>query len=258
MGLAGNFQLLHSDWTPVKCEIVREALSATLDSEDGVEPALLDAHLAGCAACAAWYDQAARVDRLARIAPVTAPEVKTEDLAAQVLAQVTLPRQSRWRWALALALALDVVAVAQLILGVVALVVPLGTPIGDVIHMDHETAAFNLAFGVILLLVALNGRRAIIMIPVLAIFIVVHGAGSLIDLANGAVGPAHLATHLPIVAGLLLTVAISRNNRPDPGMDTAHTPEAASYAQTNQNQAGLAVPAHQSPPAPPAAYRRTA
>jgi predicted anti-sigma-YlaC factor YlaD len=241
----------------VKCEIVREALSATLDGEDpGVESAVLDAHLTGCPRCAAWYDQAARVDRLARIAPVTAPEVTSDEVAARVLAQVTLPRRRRGRWALALALVLDVVAMAQLILGMVALLVPLGTPLGDLIHMDHETAAFNLAFGVILLLVALNGRRATIMIPVLATFIVVHGTGSLIDLANGAIGIAHLATHLPILAGLILTVAISRHSRPDPGLDTAHTPEphpeATGYTLTDHSQTGP-----QSRPAPPAAYRKT-
>jgi predicted anti-sigma-YlaC factor YlaD len=245
----------------VKCESVREALSATLDSEDpGVEPALLDAHLAGCAACAAWYDQASRVDRLARIAPVTTPEVTAEDLAARVLAQVALPRRSHRRRALALALALNVVAVAQLVLGVVALFAPLGTPIGDLIHMDHETAAFNLAFGVILLLVALNGRHARTMVPVLATFIAVHGTGSLIDLANGTVGPAHLATHLPVIAGLILTAAIGINRRPDPGLDTAHTPDprsaATDQALTDQSEADPAAPSHKPRPAPPAAHRK--
>lgn len=260
---AGNFPPLRSDQTSVKCEIVREALSATLDGEDpGVASALLDAHLADCTACSTWYDQAARVDRLARITPVTTAAVTADDLAAQILAQVTLPHRSHRRRTLALALALNIVAVTQLLLGLLALVTPPGTPIGDMIHMDHETAAFNLAFGVILLLVALNGRRATIMIPVLATFILVHGTGSLIDLANGAVGLAHLATHLPIIAGLILTVAISINNRPDPGLDTAHTPETrtgtTSYAPTDQNQANPTTPSHQPRPAPPAAHRKTA
>lgn len=254
-GLAGNFRPPSGDLENVKCEIAREALSATLDGEDpGVESALLDAHLAGCAACTAWYEKAARVDRLSRIAPVAAPEVAVEDLVTRVLAQVALPRRSRWRRALTLAL--GVVAVAQLVIGVVTLFFPLGMAMGGMAHMDHETTAFNLAFGVILLLVTLNGHRARTMIPVLATFVGVHAIASMFDLAAGAVGLAHLATHLPIAVGLILVVAIGRNRRPDPGLGTANTPEPTGDAHTDLSRSGPAVSSHRPRPAPPAASRR--
>jgi predicted anti-sigma-YlaC factor YlaD len=128
---------------------------------------------------------------LARMAPVAASERAAEDLAARVLAEVTLPRRSRWRPALTRAM--GVVAVIQLALGVAALFGPVGMPVGDLIntHVDHEATAFNLAFGVILLLMAVNGRRASTMIPVLATFVGVHAIASLIDLVDGAVRPAH-------------------------------------------------------------------
>ncbi|HEY6425476.1 MAG TPA: zf-HC2 domain-containing protein [Pseudonocardiaceae bacterium] len=61
----------------VDCMQWREALSARLDGEDsGVEPGAIDAHLAICAACSGFVDDAARVTRLARMAVVTpAPDV---------------------------------------------------------------------------------------------------------------------------------------------------------------------------------------
>ncbi|MGH3843942.1 MAG: zf-HC2 domain-containing protein [Pseudonocardiaceae bacterium] len=49
------------------CIQCREALSAALDGEDeGAEPGAIDAHLATCAACGRFADEAARVTRLAR------------------------------------------------------------------------------------------------------------------------------------------------------------------------------------------------
>src|SRR6266511_2568191 len=51
------------------CDQYRESASARLDGEEpGLPDAALDAHLAGCRACAAWCAAAQRVTRLARIA----------------------------------------------------------------------------------------------------------------------------------------------------------------------------------------------
>jgi predicted anti-sigma-YlaC factor YlaD len=61
-------------------------------------------------------------------------------------------------------------------------------------HMDHESAAFNVALGVLLLSVALNTRRAVTRVPVLASFVGVLAIASVFDLADGAVALARLAT----------------------------------------------------------------
>jgi len=53
---------------PVDCAGCRAELSARLDGAD--DPRVLarvDAHLAGCPACARWLDDAAAVTRLARL-----------------------------------------------------------------------------------------------------------------------------------------------------------------------------------------------
>ena len=43
----------------MRCDDVHEALSARLDGEAATQPdALIDAHLAGCAACRAWLVRA--------------------------------------------------------------------------------------------------------------------------------------------------------------------------------------------------------
>lgn len=197
------------------CDIAREALSARLDGEEpGVDSGDVDRHLAGCAGCEAWYQRVAALDRLARIAPAEEPR---PDLGAVILAQVALPRRGRWRRLMIVALML--VALAQLAIGLASLFVPLGMPAGmDMsVHMDHETAAFNLAFGVILLLVGRNTRRAATQVPVLASFVAVLAVASVIDLADGNVDLARLVTHLPVVLGLVLTVALSRQPHIDSG-----------------------------------------
>lgn len=196
----------------MECDIAREALSARLDDEDAaavdVTPGDVDTHLAGCVACTAWYRRAAHLDRLVRVAPADEPG---PDPSGAVLSQVVLPRRGRWR--LPLAAALIAVAIAQLTIGMSSLFTPpWGLPTGMATsqHMEHESAAFNLAFGVVLLLVGLNTRRAATQVPVLASFVGVLAAASVFDLVDGAVDWARLATHLPVVVGLVLTLALSR------------------------------------------------
>jgi predicted anti-sigma-YlaC factor YlaD len=52
------------------CAACREAISALLDDEDpGIDPTLVEAHLAGCAACRAFAAQAGRLHGWLRLQP---------------------------------------------------------------------------------------------------------------------------------------------------------------------------------------------
>lgn len=77
---AGNPGDPMHDNRSVDCMQCREAVSAALDGEDeGAESGAIDAHLATCAACRQFADEAARVTRLARTTVVTqTPQVALE------------------------------------------------------------------------------------------------------------------------------------------------------------------------------------
>lgn len=208
------------------CDLARTALSAMLDGEEpGVDQRLLERHVAGCGPCADWSERAAELVRLVRVTPAVPPG---PDLSDVVLAHAPMPGPTRARRLLGAALA--VVAVAQLAIGLWSLFRPVGMPAGMVsAHLDHETAAFNVALGIALLVVARNTGRAAAQLPVLASFVGVLAVASVIDLADGSVGWARLATHLPVVAGLALVVALGGRPgaRTDPGGTAAPAPQPA-------------------------------
>lgn len=231
------------------CDTTRRALSAEIDGEEaGVDTTDLATHLAECAGCARWYEQATRIGRLARLGPAR----HSPDVADQVLAQVRLPRRMRARtW---LAAAVIVVAVAQLGVGLVNLFAPVGMPPEQLPagqHMNHESAAFNVAFAAALLAVGVNTRRATSHLPVLASFVAVLATASLIDLAAGEVEWLRLATHLPIVTGLVLTLLLVRTQPPIPGPVGRRGHPTTAAADAHAGRSGVAPP----PAAPPGDVR---
>lgn len=197
----------------MNCAAAREALSALLDDEDpGVDPDAVRAHVDDCPDCVRWYEDAERLGRPLRVSPV---EETGPDIAEAILQQVELPRRGRWRRPLRTALI--VAAVAQLCVGLAAVFEPLAMPgMNDMAHMNHEEAAFNLAIGVVLLIVGINPRAARHHLPMLAILVGVLGISSVFDLAQDAVEWARLATHIPVLLGLVLTAAL-RGPHPDRG-----------------------------------------
>lgn len=214
----------------MECTSVREALSAVLDGEAaGTDPARLQAHLDRCPDCVRWRDAAARLDRMVRIGPAPEPE---PDVAERVLAQVRLPRRRRGRREnRPLRAALLLVALVQLAVGAANLVLPLGFHAGmpTSAHMSHEVAAFNVAFAATLLIVAVRPSLARVHVPILGVFLLVLFSASVFDLVDGAVSWTRLATHGPILAGLLLATALARVTHPptSPGTDVerAEQPE---------------------------------
>lgn len=233
-----------------RCRAVRAALSALLDGEAAawtVED--VRTHLAGCPACARWYERAGRLDRLLGVGAV--PD--GPDLADAVLAMVRLPRRGRWRAPLRIAMV--VVALFQVTVGLANMFVTAGMASVHVnAHMNHEEAAFDVAFGVAMLMVAWNSRRASSEIPVLATFVAMLAVTSVFDLADGQVTWARLATHVPIVAGLALAIALARTPQAIGGpagraapVEVGEVPGAAATAVLR------AAPAQRQGPIPPAA-----
>ncbi len=218
-------------------------MSAILDDENpGLSPAELDDHLAGCAACRGWRESAAAVTRLTRLAPA-AP---TPDVTAAVLARAPLPRPSAWpgrlRWLLGL------VSVGQLAVGAAQLLAPPGMA-G---HLSHETGAFNVALAVALMWVALKPGLAATQLPVLGSFVGVLVLAIGVDLLDGEVGWSRLATHVPVVIGLLCTALLRRYGWPSLGPSgRASAPETAAVpgAPAASHPAGDRPDQHRSPAA---------
>lgn len=188
-------------------------LSARLDGEDAPgERELTDRHLAGCARCTAWFDAAAAVTRLARTAPV--PPARPVDLTAVDLGEPAATGRKR-RLAVGLRVGLAAVGVIQFLLGA-AQVAGLGRDehAHDAVlgsgHLWHESAAWNLAIGAGFAFVALRRTRPTGLLPTLTAFVGVLTLLSASDIVAGRVEPGRLASHGFLVAGWLITLALSR------------------------------------------------
>ncbi len=170
----------------------------------------LDDHLATCADCAGWADDAALVTRRVRLAP--APQVA--DLTATVLA--ALPRElpgaaaaARARLAdSALRLALVAVGVAQAAMAWPVLTSGTGAMSAPV-HMAHETGAWNLAVAAAFLAVAAAPRLAAGALPFLGSFAALLLPVTVADLGAGHVHAERAVAHLMLLAGVVLVSAVA-------------------------------------------------
>lgn len=254
----------------MRCEQVREGISALLDGEDpGIEPAALDQHLQSCPGCRRWQDQAARTTRIVRIRP--AEHAAGPDLASRIV-----PRSPRARGLFPLLrVSLLLVALLQLTVGIIGLVPPLAGHAVDAHpglggmhlpgmtgHLGNEAGAFNVALGVALAWIAAYPHRARGPLPLLLAFVIVLTGLEALDLAAGRVGWQRLATHLPVVAGLGLAAVLTRLRPPTlPAPDsTAATTE--DYPDAARDIAQPSTGAESGGPEtgrrPPAARRDTA
>ncbi|WP_412738746.1 zf-HC2 domain-containing protein [Krasilnikovia sp. MM14-A1259] len=200
------------------CERWREMLSAQLDGEDDpADRARVDEHLAGCAGCRRWLDDAAAVNRLTR----TGAAVGVPDLSAAILAAVPPPpRASRLPRAAVLYVLLAAVGAVQLILGLAQIGGGIGA--GHVHagvdatpgHLWHESAAWNAAVGAGYLFIALRRSRPTGLVPMLTAFIGMLLLLSVNDLSGARVDGARLVSHGFVILGYLLVVGLSRMPAP--------------------------------------------
>lgn len=191
-------------------------LSAQLDGEeDPAERAAAEEHLAGCAACRSWFEQAAMVNRLTRTA------VPVPDLGDRILASLPSPparpaRRRRFSLAAALFLALAVVGAVQLILGldqigggVTGAHVHAGVDATPG-HLWNESAAWNVSVGAGYLFIALRRTRPNGLVPMLTAFVGMLLLLSLNDLTGDRVDGTRLISHGFVILGYLLVVALSK------------------------------------------------
>ena len=199
----------------MQCPVFREAVSARLDGEPlGMSERALDEHLTGCAPCAAWAEDAARVTRRARLAP--APPVP--DLTVAVLE--ALPRElpgaaeaARSRvLGTAVRLALLAVGVAQAGIAWPVLATGAGA-MSAPMHMAHETGAWNLAVAAAFLAVAAMPRLAAGALPFLVSFVLFLTPVTLADLAAGRVQVDRAVTHVLLLVGAALVGTVAWRGR---------------------------------------------
>ncbi|WDZ82528.1 zf-HC2 domain-containing protein [Micromonospora cathayae] len=187
----------------MNCASCRDALSARLDGEEspGEGPAL-DAHLASCPSCRRWYDDAAEVGRLLRVALPTPPSRGIPDSVLAVAPSPWWARLSRTLYGL-----LGVLGAGQFLLGVTQIgALARGThthtdQVASAGHLWHESAAWNLAIGAAFGLIAARRVRPAAMVPVLTVFVAVLTLLSLGDVGAGRVQVAWLLSHGFLIAG---------------------------------------------------------
>ena len=189
----------------VKCEDVRESLSARIDGEAGMVPDdLVDAHVATCPGCTAWRQSA--LDLRAQ-APLRAD---APDLVGPVLAAVRADearRAARRRRATATRAALALIALVQLAFSGPGLI--LGHDHTAPIHVAHEVGSFDAALAIGLLLAAVRPSLAAGMLPLVAAItgLLLLTAGS--DVAAGRTGVMTESPHLLDFAGVLLLLRVA-------------------------------------------------
>lgn len=207
---------------------------------DGEEPALasdvVDRHLSSCPGCRRWHDDVARINRRATLGPAGNAGSVPPGLADAVMAGYHVPTRARVRHLIRAGLLL--VALAQLGIGLLGLLPATASPDGGDRshgalpgvdgHLGHEATAFNLAIGAALLWIVARPRSARGPLPLLAAFVVILVGFSALDVVTGEVGWDRLASHLPVLVGVLLAGALTRlQPAPDPLPGIARTRDAA-------------------------------
>jgi predicted anti-sigma-YlaC factor YlaD len=201
----------------MRCDTIREALSARLDGEaPGLGDDAIDEHLGGCRACTAWADEVATLHRMVRVreaepVPDLTPAILGQGAAAprstarrrSPLTEIISP--ARW--------ALFVVALTQLVLAAPALL--LGEDAGATVHVARELGAFDVALAVGLLVAAWQPARAWGLLPVVAALALVMGGTAVLDVARGTASSLGEVHHVLDLAGVALLWWVARDERLD-------------------------------------------
>jgi predicted anti-sigma-YlaC factor YlaD len=185
------------DHVHVSCEPWQLAISARIDGEDpGIEPRLLDAHLAGCPECRRFQAVSESGQRSARV-QVAAP---IPDLAKRLSrTNAMIDRAAGLSIARVL---LALVALDVFFFAVKALV--LGEEADASTHAARHLGAFSIAYGVGLIVVVIRPARARTMLPVAAVLAGALLITAVVDLLNGTVPLTGEATHLPELISVIL------------------------------------------------------
>lgn len=191
----------------MKCDTAREAISALLDGEQpAVDGESLREHLASCATCRVWREDAHEVTRRARLT-AAAPVAGPPRALLATLAEANRARRRR------LSATLARVGLVLLALAQIALTAPMllaGSYRDAPIHVAHEMGSLDLALAVGFLVAAwrpirAHGMRALVGAAALMLVLT-----ATIDLIAHRTTPMDEAPHLLTIAGWLLLVYLGR------------------------------------------------
>jgi len=224
----------------VECEIAREALSARMDGEHEPVPARrVDEHLATCPECRQWQDEMNSQMQLLRglIASDRTRITAVADSVAPPAAAALPGNHAGIDW---LRGGLAAVGAIQIVLAVLqAAGVSIGVHVGHSMggHVVNESTAWSVALGVGMLVAAARPAAAMGLAIVGGVFTLVLTGYVVVDGLTGAVGAVRMLSHLPALAGVVLTVLVWRRHplgppRPDrdaaPTLDDITLPDNAS------------------------------
>lgn len=210
----------------MECEIAREALSARMDGEHEPVPARrVDEHLASCPECRQWQDELnSQMDVLRGL--IAADRTRMTAVTDSV-SQPALPAtRDGLDW---VRIALAVVGGIQIVLAVLqAAGVSIGVHVGHSMggHVVNESTAWSVALGVAMLVAADRPAAAMGLAIVGGVFTLVLTGYVVVDGLTGAVGAVRMLSHLPALAGVVLTVLVWRRHTlepPRPDRDAAPT-----------------------------------
>jgi RNA polymerase sigma-70 factor (ECF subfamily) len=208
------------DDIPMRCEVVRETLSALLDGERQQLPAqLVDAHLQSCRDCRGWLVGAAAQAR--RLASVEAGQVP--DLAAQILAAAGVTsiarerRRRRWlasgyrRAGLVLVGVFQVgVALAQIGGADFGMVSAHGHGSATGAHLLHESTAWLLALGAAMIAAGIWTAAAAGVAAIAGVFSLALVGYVAVDAYSGQVTAARIVSHVPVLVGMVFALLVAR------------------------------------------------
>jgi RNA polymerase sigma-70 factor, ECF subfamily len=204
----------------MRCDVAREALSARLDGErPQVLAQQVDAHLESCRSCRAWLISAAvQTRRLASIEPGETPDLVDKILASVDEESTGYQRWTRWlrshyrRWGLigvgVFQVAIAAAQIAGTNFGMVSAHMH-GAMSGE--HLMHESTAWLLALGLAMIAAAIWPITAIGVAAITGVYSVALLSYVVVDAFNGEVTAARIASHVPVLLGLVFTLLVARD-----------------------------------------------
>jgi RNA polymerase sigma-70 factor (ECF subfamily) len=203
----------------MRCEVAREALSARLDGErPQVLAQQVDAHLESCRGCRTWLIGAAvQTRRLASIEPGLGPDLVDKIMASLAEQSTAYHRWMRWLRTHYLRCGLIGVGLFQVAIAAAQIS---GIDFGMVSehehgamsgeHLMHESTAWLLALGLATIAAGIWPVAAIGVAAITAVYTVALVGYEVVDALAGEDTPARIASHLPVLLGLVFTLLVAR------------------------------------------------
>lgn len=205
----------------MRCDVAREALSARLDGErPHVLAQQVDAHLESCRACRTWLIGAAvQTRRLSSIEPGEGPDLVDKIMASLEQQSPAYHRSIRWlrsryrRWGLVAVGVFQVAIAAAQISGIDFGMVSShmhGAMSGE--HLMHESTAWLLALGLAMIAAGVWPATAVGVAAITGVYSVALLSYVVVDAFAGEVTATRVASHMPLLLGLVFAMLVAREH----------------------------------------------